>query len=61
MVEALFAFLRTQFGLNVVRVRGLLGVSVYSLLSVLCCVLNREAAEKMGRPEKAMSPTFFNT
>jgi IS5 family transposase len=61
MVEALFAFLRTQFGLNVVRVRGLLGVSVYSLLSVLCCVLNREAAENMGRPEKAMSPMFFNT
>jgi IS5 family transposase len=61
MVEALFAFLRTQFGLNVVRVKGLLGVSVYSLLSVLCCVLNREAAEGMGRPDKAMSPTFFNT
>jgi IS5 family transposase len=61
MVEALFAFLRTQFGLNVVRVKGLLGVSVYSLLSVLCCVLNREAAEGMGRPDKAMSSTFFNT
>ena len=60
-VEALFAFLRTQFGLGVNRVRGLLSVSVYSLLSVLCCVLNREAAENMGRPEKALSPTFFNT
>jgi len=60
-VEALFAFLRTQFGLNVSRVRGLLWVSVYALLSVLCVVLNREAAENMGRPEKALSPTFFNT
>jgi len=60
-VEALFAFLRTQFGLGVNRVRGLFSVSVYSLLSVLCCVLNREAAENMGRPEKALSPTFFNT
>jgi hypothetical protein len=60
-VEALFAFLRTQFGLGVNRVRGLFSVSVYSLLSVLCLVLNREAAENMGRPEKALSPTFFNT
>jgi hypothetical protein len=42
------------------RVRGLLNASVYALLSVLCCVLNREAAENMGRPEKAVSPTFFN-
>jgi hypothetical protein len=23
-------------------------------------VLNREAAENMGRPDKALSPTFFN-
>ena len=60
-VEAFFAYLRNQFGLNVNRVRGLLGVSVYALLSVLCIVLNREAAENVGRPEKALSPTFFNT
>jgi transposase len=60
-VEASFAFLKTQFGLTVNRVRGLANVSVYALLSVLCCVLNREAAENMGRPEKAISPTFFNT
>jgi hypothetical protein len=59
-VEALFAYLRTQFGLGVVRVRGVLNVSVYALLSVLCVVLNREAAENMGRPDKALSPTFFN-
>ena len=59
-VEALFAFVKAQYGLNVNRVRGLVNVSVYALLSVLCCVLNREAAENVGRPDKAMSPTFFN-
>jgi hypothetical protein len=47
--------------LAVNRVRGLKNVSVYALLNVLCHVLNREAAENMGRPEKAVSPTFFNT
>jgi hypothetical protein len=26
----------------------------------LCLVLNREAAVNVGRPDKAMSPTFFN-
>jgi IS5 family transposase len=60
-VEAFFAYMRNQFGLNVIRVRGLLRVSVYALLSVLCVVLNREAAENLGRPDKALSPTFFNT
>ena len=59
-VEASFASMKTQFGLMVNRVRSLLNVSVYALLSVLCCVLNREAAENMGRPDKALSPTFFN-
>jgi hypothetical protein len=59
-VEALFAFLKNWFGLTVNRVRGLLNVSVYALLSVLCIVLNREAAENVGRPDKALSPTFFN-
>jgi len=59
-VEALFAFLKNWFGLTVNRVRGLAKVGVYSLLSVLCLVLNREAAENMGRPDKALSPTFFN-
>ena len=28
---------------------------------LVCCVLNREAAENVGRPDKALSPTFFNT
>ena len=59
-VEASFAFMKTQFGLTVNRVRGLVNASVYALMSVLCCVLNREATENMGRPEKAVSPTFFN-
>jgi len=59
-VEALFAFVKNQYGLTVNRVRGLLNVSVYALLSVLCCVLNREAAENLGRSDKALSPTFFN-
>jgi len=60
-VEAFFAYLKNWYGLTVVRVRGLAGVSVYALLSELCVVLNREAAENMGRPDKALSPTFFNT
>ncbi len=59
-VEALFAFVKNWFGLTVNRVRGLVNVSVYVLLSVLCLVLNREAAENLGRPDKALSPTFFN-
>jgi hypothetical protein len=60
-VEAFFAYLRNHFGLNVVKVRGLASVSVYAWLSELCIVLNREAAENLGRPDKALSPTFFNT
>ena len=61
MVESAFSFLKTQYGLAVNRVRGLRNVSIYVLLSVLCHVLNREAAENMGGPDKAVSPTFFNT
>jgi transposase len=61
LVESIFSFLKDQYGLRVNNVRGLLNVSVYALLSVLCCVLNREAAENVGRPDKALSPTFFNT
>ena len=59
-VEALFAYVKAQYGLTVNRVRGLANVGVYALLSVLCLVLNREAAENVGRPDKALSPTFFN-
>ena len=60
-VEALFAYVKNWYGLTVNKVRGLLNVSVYALLSVLCIVLNREAAMNVGRPDKALSPTFFNT
>jgi len=59
-VEAFFAYLRSHFGFDVIKVRGLAGVSVYAWLSELCVVLNREAAENLGRPDKALSPTFFN-
>jgi hypothetical protein len=61
LVESVFSFLKDQFGLRVNNVRGLLNVGVYVLLSLLCGVLSREAAENLGRPEKALSPTFFNT
>jgi hypothetical protein len=60
-VEAAYAFLKTQYGMRVNKVRGLGRVAVYALYSVLCHVLTREAAENMGRPDKALSPTFFNT
>jgi hypothetical protein len=61
MVESVFSFLKDQYGLRVINVRGLVNVSVYALLSLLCHVLGREAAENVGRPDKALSPTFFNT
>ena len=61
LVESVFSFLKDQYGLRVNNVRGLLNVGVYALLSLLCCVLNREAAENVGRLEKALSLTFFNT
>ena len=60
-VEAAYAFLKTQYGMKVNKVRGLGRVAVYALYSVLCHVLTREAAENMGRPDKVVSPTFFNT
>jgi hypothetical protein len=43
------------------KVRGVSNVASYALYSLLCLVLNREAAEKIGRPDKAISPTYFNT
>ena len=60
-VEAAYAFLKTQYGMTVNKVRGLGSVAVYALYSVLCHVLTREAAENIGRPDKVLSPTFFNT
>jgi len=60
LVESAFSFLKDQYGLRVNNVRGLVNVGVYALMSVLCVVLNREAAMNVGRPDKAVSPTFFN-
>jgi hypothetical protein len=60
-IEAVYGFLKTQYSLTVNKVRGLGNVASYALFSILCLVLNREAAENIGRPDKAVSPTYFNT
>jgi hypothetical protein len=60
-IEAVYSFLKTQYSLTVNKVRGLGNVASYALFSILCLVLNREAAENIGRGDKAVSPTFFNT
>ncbi len=60
-VEAVYSFLKTQYSLTVTKVRGLGNVASYALFSILCLVLNREAAENFGRYDKAVSPTYFNT
>jgi transposase len=60
-IEAVYSFLKTQYSLAINKVRGLRNVASYSLYSLLCLVLNREAAENLGRPDKAVSPTYFNT
>ena len=60
-IEAVNSFLKTQCGMVVNKVRGLKQVSTYILFSILCLVLNREAAENTGRYDKAVCPTYFNT
>jgi hypothetical protein len=55
------SFLKAQYSLATNKVRGLKNVTSYALFSVLCLVLNREAAENIRRPDKAVSPTYFNT
>jgi hypothetical protein len=60
-IEAVYSFLKTQYSLTVNKVRGLGNVASYGLFSILCLVLNREAAENIGRKDKAVSPTYFNT
>jgi len=60
-IEAVYSFLKTQWSLAVNKVRGLKNVTSYALYSLLCLVLNREAAQNHGRPDKAVSPTYFNT
>jgi hypothetical protein len=60
-IEAVNSFLKTQFSMANNKVRGLSQVTFYALCSILCLVLNREAAQNIGRHEKAVSPTYFNT
>jgi hypothetical protein len=60
-IEAVYSFLKTQYSLASNKVRGLTNVASYALFSILCFVLNREAAENIRRPDKAVSPTYFNT
>ena len=60
-IEAVYSFLKTRYSLTVNKVRGLGNVASYALFSILCLVLNREAAENIGRDDKAVSPTYFNT
>jgi transposase len=60
-IEAVNSFLKTQYNMAVNKVRGLKQVASYALFSVLCLVLNRETAVNIGRSDKAVSPTYFNT
>jgi transposase len=60
-IEAIYSFLKTQYSLAINKVRGIRNFASYALYSLLCLVLNREAAENLRRPDKAVSPTYFNT
>jgi hypothetical protein len=60
-VEAVFSFLKTQYSMAANKVRGLKNVTVYAFYSLLSLVLTREAAENIGRTDRAVSPTYFNT
>jgi transposase len=60
-IEAVNSFLKTQCSMALNKVRGLKQVATYALFSVLCLVLNREAAQNIGRSDKAVSLTYFNT
>lgn len=60
-IEAVNSFLKTQFSMTINKVRGLKQVTSYALFSILCLVLTREAAQNIGRSDKAVSPTYFNT
>jgi transposase len=60
-IEAVYSFLKTQYSLANNKVRGIRNVASYALYSLLCLVLNREAAENINRADKAVSPTYFNT
>jgi transposase len=58
-IEAVYSFLKTQYSLVINKVRGVRNVASYALYSLLCLVLNREAAENINRADKAVSPTYF--
>jgi transposase len=60
-IEVVNSFLKTQYSMPINKVRGLKQVASYALYSLLCLVLNREAAQNIGRADKAVSPTYFNT
>jgi transposase len=60
-IESVNSFLKTRCSMVVNKVRGLRQVATYALFSILCLVLNREAAQNIGRKDKAVSPTYFNT
>jgi len=60
-IEAVYSFLKTQYSLAINKVRGLRNIASHALYSLLCLVLNREAAQNLRRPDKAVSPTYFNT
>jgi hypothetical protein len=60
-IEAVYGFLKMQYSLAINKVRGVTNVACHALYSLLCLVLNREAAKNIRRPDKAVSPTFFNT
>jgi hypothetical protein len=60
-IEAVNSFLKTQYSMAMNKVRGLSNIATYALYSILCLVLNREAAENIGRKDKTVSPTYFNT
>jgi transposase len=60
-VEAVYSFLKTQYSMANNKVRVLTNVASYTLYSILCLILNREAAQNIGRSDKAVSPTYFNT
>jgi transposase len=60
-IEAVYSFQKTQHSLTVNKARDLGNAASYALFSLLCLVLNPQAAENMGRHDKAVSPTYFNT
>ena len=60
-IEAVNSFLKTQYSMAINKVRGLKQVASHALFSILCLILNREAAQNLGRADKAVSPTYFNT